>query len=383
MSKPHTLVLGGGAIGLSVAWELLGRGHRVTLVERDRVGRATSWAAAGILPPAPLETAHDPLDRLRGLSHQLFPRWVETLHRESGIDPGFRRSGGWYLAETPGERAAMIGMRDYWRDLGIECVPTSIDELCEREPALAGWTDRSRSAAAWWVPDECQIRSPDFLSALAAAIRGRGGRLREACEVSDVRGTPSGVAVTAGGASWRGDFAVLCGGVWSGLMAPRFGLEQSLVPVRGQISMLKTDKPPLSGIVNMGHRYLVCRDDGRTLVGSSEEEVGFRLGTTEETLSELHRFARRVVPVLADAPIERSWSGLRPMTFDGFPMIGRVPDTERFYVAAGHFRSGIHLSCATAVTLADLMTGRTPAVDAEPFRVGKQQHAHASSDREQ
>lgn len=368
-----TLIIGGGAIGLTLAWERLLRGDRVTLVERDRVGRGTSWAATGILPPARFETATDPLDRLRGLSHERFPDWAERLETETGIDIGFRRCGGWYLAETPGEHAAMTGMTDYWGELGIACDRVTPDRLREREPGLAGWAESNPRASVWWAPGECQVRSPDFLRALQFAVRQQGGELIEGGAVDDVRDLDDGGEALVGDRWRRADSVVVCGGAWSGLIAERFGLGRSVVPVRGQILLLRSPRPPLRGVVNVGNRYVVCRDDGRTLVGSVEEEVGFRPGTTPEVLDRLHAFAVRVCGDLEDATAESSWSGFRPMTFDGFPMIGRVPSTRNLYVAAGHFRSGVHLSCGTAVALADAMDGVPPPIDLSPFGVGKQQ----------
>ena len=76
---PETIIIGGGIIGLSIAWNLSRHGGKVTLLERDRVGRATSWAGAGILPPANLAKASDPMDQLRGYSHELFPQWAHDL----------------------------------------------------------------------------------------------------------------------------------------------------------------------------------------------------------------------------------------------------------------------------------------------------------------
>ena len=129
----------------------------------------------------------------------------------------------------------------------------------------------------------------------------------------------------------------------------------------------------LSSIVNIGHRYLVPRRSGRILVGSCEEEVGHQHGTTPDKLNELRSFARQVCPELRQSRETDSWSGLRPMTFDAFPLIGKVPGSQRVFVASGHFRSGIHLSAGTARCVADLMCGREPPLPTEAFRVGKQQ----------
>lgn len=374
--QPRTLIVGGGVIGLSLAWELNRRGSDVALFERDRLGRATSWAGAGILPPANFDTATDPLDQLRGLSHQLFPQWCDRLQRDTGIDPGLRRCGGWYLADTPGERAAMIGMADYWHQLQIQCEPVLKERLVEREPALAAWSERNPEATAWWVPSEYQVRSPELLRALAHACSASGVELIENAPVEDVRSAAGGASLRCAGQWHSADAVVICGGPWSGFAAESLRLEMSLVPIRGQILMLKTAAPLLKSIVNLGQRYLVCRDDGRTLIGSCEEEVGFQAGTDDAMLRSLREFAANVCPALADAPTDKAWSGFRPMTFDGFPMLGRVPNTESVYVSAGHYRSGLHLSCASAVVMADLISGQTPAIDLAPFRVGKQQSRH-------
>jgi glycine oxidase len=369
----RTIIVGGGAIGLSIAWELARRGDRVTLLEREnRVATATSWSAAGILPPANRSLASDPLDRLRGLSHELFPEWIQRLQSTTGIDPGFRRCGGWYLADTAGERASLVGMTHYWQELGIACQSVAPQHASQREPALRIGGDTS----AWFLPDECQIRCPDYLRALHHACLDHGVEVISNACVDDVRAKPT-AQVHLPDRWLQADRVVLCGGAWTGNIAPTLNLQQSIIPIRGQILLLKTDRPALRGIVNIGHRYVLCRDDGHTIVGSCEEEVGFQLGTTETTLHALHAFACHWVPALREASIAKSWSGLRPMTFDGFPMIGRVPDTDNVFVAAGHFRSGIHLSPATAVTLADLMSEQTPSVSLDAFRIGKQQSSRS------
>ena len=114
------------------------------------------------------------------------------------------------------------------------------------------------------------------------------------------------------------------------------------------------------------------RRDGAVLVGSCEEEVGFHRGTTPAMLAEFREFAHRVCPPLKRARELAAWSGLRPLTFDGFPICGKLPDSDSIFVATGHFRSGIHLSPGTATCLADLMAGDQPPIDLQPFSVGKQ-----------
>ena len=375
-SNRHVVIVGAGAVGLSLAWELAKRDFKVTVFDAKEIGRATSWAAAGILPPANFDAATDPIDRLRGLSHRLFPEWARQLESETGIDTGFRQCGGWYLADTPGERAAMIGMADYWHEMNIECESVSLSEFAKREPQISHFAAQRTDAAAWWVPDEFQIRSPHYLSALESVCGKLNVTLRDQTQVVDIAESKQGVRVMiVGGESITADHVVVCGGVGTGQVAQWMRLQDSIVPIRGQMLLLKSASPLINSVINVGHRYLVSRDDGHTLIGSCEEEVGLQLGTTPEMLNTLRKFAFDLCPALSEAEEIKAWSGLRPMTFDGFPMIGRVPETTNVYVAAGHFRSGLHLAPATAVVLADLMTGQAPTVDLSAFRVGKQQRS--------
>jgi glycine oxidase len=135
--------------------------------------------------------------------------------------------------------------------------------------------------------------------------------------------------------------------------------------------LFRCEQPPLQRIVNEGSRYLVPREDGHVLVGSTEEEAGFDKRTTPEVIDDLTEFAKSLVPALADAAIEKTWSGLRPCALDGLPYLGRLPGLENAYVAAGHFRSGLYLSAATAVVMSQLIRGEEPDIDLTPFRVGR------------
>ena len=101
-------------MGLSLAWELSGRGYDVSLIDREQVGPAASWAGAGILVPANEQTAIHPLDQLTALSNRLHAEWAEELKTETGIDNGFQVCGGIYLARSLGEEAALSGLGGYW-----------------------------------------------------------------------------------------------------------------------------------------------------------------------------------------------------------------------------------------------------------------------------
>ena len=230
----------------------------------------------------------------------------------------------------------------------------------------------------WHVPDEYQLRSPRYLRALAAACRKLGVSFIENTEVTDIRCLRGNAEIQYEG-HWRTtDNIVLTSGAWTGQIATSLDLELSFVPIRGQMLLLKTASPLVHNVINMGQRYILARDDGHTLIGSNEEESGFELGTTDSVLKSLFDFALHLLPGLKSAEQVDAWSGLRPMTFDGFPMIGRVPGVANLYVAAGHHRSGLHLSPGTAVLIADMLSEKTPDIPVDAFQIRKQQSKNAA-----
>lgn len=368
-------IVGAGVIGLSVAWELSRRGMSVRVVERGEIGRESSWGAAGILPAACRDLATDPIEMFRGLSHSLYPQWADELFRLTGIDPGLRRCGGIYLASSIGEAASLMASREYQRELQIHVESLTREQLVNQEPALSDWANSSRFRAAMLSQDEWQIRPPDLIAALASACVANGVRLDEHVDAELV--IQSGhAAVRTAGANGRAEHnesekVVVCGGAWTGLIASRLGLANCVIPIRGQMLMYRFEKPPLRHIVNEGHRYLVPREDGRVLVGSCEEESGFVKATTQEMLEPLREWAESVLPSIAELKPEKVWSALRPGTFDGFPLIGTVPCVSNLTIAAGHYRSGIHLAPATAVAVADQLQQIDNDIDLSAFNVGR------------
>jgi small subunit ribosomal protein S2 len=293
----------------------------------------------------------------------------------SGVDVGLRRCGGFYLASTAGEAASVAAAVAYWCELGISASIVSRDELKRRLPALAHWADSPRFRAAAWVDDEWQVRPAELVKALVSACRSAGVRIDEKVQGRLERhgdradfcferiGQPDPRPAERTADKSKPDAIVLCGGAWTGAAARDFGLEMSVVPIRGQMLRYRLAAPPFSCVVNEGHRYFVPREDGTLLIGSCEEEVGFEPGTTPEMLAMLRDWAVGMLPELADREPSDSWSGLRPAAFDGFPILGAIPEVSNLFVAYGHFRSGIHLAPATAERIADLIEGREPQLD--------------------
>jgi glycine oxidase len=373
------LIVGGGVIGLSLAWQLAERGKKVQVIDRGEIGREASWAGAGILPPANRHALAHPLDQLRGLSFDLHREWAETLREQTGIDTGYRRCGGIYLARAAGEAAALSAWAATQVEEGV--VVERLDAanlkdrkpngrpLAELEPAIAS---NLTFRAAWYLPDECQLRNPWYLRALRRMCELRGVEIVPQCEVVDwnIAGERvQGVQTSLG--PLHPEQICVTSGAWSGGVLQKAGITLGVMPIRGQIVLFRTERPLARSIVNEGPRYLVPREDGRLLAGATEEEVGFDKRNTEEAVRDLINFATSLLPPLRSAEIELTWAGLRPASFDGFPYLGQVPGLRNLYVAAGHFRSGIYLSPGTAVVMAEHMCGTETSLDLAPFRVGR------------
>ncbi len=360
MSKrADVAIVGGGVIGLTTAYYLATRaGAKVAVLDRGSFGREASWAGAGIIPPGRPDGAEAPYDWLRAVSASITADLSVELRESVGIDNGYRVSGGLeFPADEPIDTTA-------WTREGIEWAEVSGERLRRIEPALA-----ADVGLAYFVPRMAQIRNPRHLQALVAACCTRGVDLRPGCQVFGFERDGGKISAlhTVEGRRVH-DKYVVCAGAWTDMLLAPLGCRIDTKPVRGQIVLLHTAKPILHRIVLAGKRYLVPRDDGRVLVGSTEEDAGFDATTTAQAVADLIRFAAEMVPALGRAAVERCWAGLRPGSPDGLPTLGRVPGFENLWVAAGHFRAGLQLSAATALVMTEALTGRPTRINLDAFR---------------
>ncbi len=368
------LIVGAGAVGLSLAYELSAHRLQVRVVDRDEPGRQASWAGAGILPPAASrDTAGDAYAALCGLSHQLHPVWAAALGQQTGLDTGYRPCGGIHVARRAGEAAARGASVEQLRQEGIRAQPLTLDALRALEPAVQPLGHPASIRAAYLLPDEAQLRNPRHLKALMAASRDRGVEITGQVEVQELRIVGSRVsAVETSAGPLRADRICITTGAWTRRLLAQGGIQLHIRPWRGQIALLAGPANLFRRILSEGPRYLVPRDDGLVVCGSTVEDVGFDNRTTPEAIAELVQFALDLVPALESSRLERSWAGLRPGTGDGLPFLGPVPGVDNLWVAAGHFRSGLFLSPATAVVMSQLIRGQVPEVDLRPFRLDRE-----------
>jgi glycine oxidase len=361
------LIIGGGVIGLSLAWELAQRGERVRVVDQSLPGQEASWAGAGILPPGQRAGARTPVEQLFGLSNELHAQWSQRLRDLTGIDNGYRHCGGLYLPEDAAEVKTLTAAAQAWHGWDVEADLLGATELAALEPALST-ADDSASLAALHLPAESQVRNPWHLKALLEACRLAGVTIESGVQAQgfERRGGRLLAAETSRGPR-TADRICVTGGAWTPRLLEPLGVELPIVPIRGQIVLFQASERLFTRVINVGKRYLVPREDGHVLVGSTEERAGFDKRNTEEAIADLIAFACALVPALAEATVERTWAGLRPATPDELPCLGPLPGYENAWVAAGHFRAGLQLSTGTAAVMSQLVRGEMPSVELETF----------------
>jgi glycine oxidase len=364
------VIVGGGVIGLSIGYALAREGISCTVLDRRELGREASWAGAGLIPP-PSEgrpKLASSILQLRAWSAELYPRWSAALREETGIDNGYRRTGGVDVARTEAEEAALRATAGRWRLEGIVHERLAPGDHVRVEPAL-----NPEIHLVYFLPDRAQVRNPWHLRALATAAAARGARLAPWSPVEriETRGDRVVAVRTAAGEIPCGQL-IVAAGAWSGRLLGELGLRAPTPPWKGQIVLLRHDRPLIRRIVEHGKNYLVPREDGRVLVGATEEDAGFDTRPTAAAARDLLDEAIGLCPVLAEAEVEATWAGLRPGSIDNRPYIGPAPSFRNLIVATGHKRAGLQLSPATAELVADLVLGRPPRLDLDPFRVDRE-----------
>jgi len=362
------VVVGGGVIGLSIACELAGQGVAVRVVERGAFGREASWAGAGILPPGDPNLATTSAARMGGHSCQLWPDWSQQLQDETGIDNGFFRCGGVQVHLHQDDEQFRNAIQQLRTD-GVRVETPTWTELLDIEPEL-----NPRLASGYLLPDLCQVRNPRHLKALVAACNRRSVELSAHTPVVDVirNGDRVDALKTPDGHITADQFCI-AGGPWSRQILSHADCQIDLKPVRGQMVLLETQPSLISRVIESGKRYIVPRPDGRVLVGSSEESVGFEKRTTASVVCGLMRFAMELVPELGHSDYVRAWSGLRPVTPDESPILEQVSGLNNLFLATGHFRGGLHLSPITAVLMRQLMLRQELTMPLDEFGSGRQQ----------
>lgn len=345
MKTWDAVVIGGGVIGLSIALELSKRGQKVLVVERSETGREASHAAGGMLAHCDPHT-RDVVRPLASASAALYPEFVHELQDETKVHIDLRQDG----------TIAFLTLGD----VPVKGRPLSDDEVQEREPQLVP------PGPAHFLPEAC-LDPRGLVEALAKSLHHRGvdvatGNSVVSVEIQDRRVT----GVRTEKSQYPAPVVINCAGAWASQIPP---IPLRTHPVKGQMLSIIPQHGnhfSLKHVVRSGSCYLIPRSDGKIVIGATVEQAGFDKRVDPDVIQGLHQQAANLLPELGEGRILEAWSGLRPGTPDGLPMIGET-SYGGYLVATGHYRDGVLLAPITAQIIAQIVTGENPEMDLIPF----------------
>jgi glycine oxidase len=361
---PDVIVAGAGIVGLSAACELARRGARCVVFDRGRAGREASFAAGGILSPQAETLPDSPLLPLALKARDRHVLLAEELFGLTGVAVEHHRYGILSLAFSSDEEAKLRGLIEAQGRLGLRAEMVSREGVSRLEPAA-----HPDACGAALFPDDHRVDNQRLMQALKRLASMRGVELRE---YSALRGleVKDGRLAAVWTEAERIETPALINalGAWAGQLQgdPR---SPPVRPVKGHMMSL-VDGPAMRHVVYGHHGYIVPRSDGRLVVGSTMEEAGFDTRVTAEGVAHLIGIAAAIAPDTKKATIAETWTGLRPATPDGLPVIGRGR-VDGLVVAGGLFRNGILLGPLVGEIAAGLALGETPAHDLKPFDPGR------------
>ncbi|MET7343038.1 glycine oxidase ThiO [Streptomyces sp. NPDC005547] len=368
------LVIGGGIIGLVTAWRAARRGLSVALADPEPGGGAARVAAGMLAAVTELHYGEEMLLGLNLASARRYPSFTAELEEASGRDIGFRSCGTLAVALDADDRAHLRELHELQRRSGLESEWLTGRECRRLEPMLA-----PGARGGLRVDGDHQVDPRRLAAALLTACERAGVvfHRRRADRLSVVADRAVG-AVLDDGTEVAADQVVLAAGSFSSRLA---GVPAHVLPpvrpVKGQV--LRLTVPPayapflsrtVRAVVRGSHVYLVPRENGELVVGATTEEMGWDTTVTAGGVYELLRDAHELVPGITELPLTETRAGLRPVSPDNAPLLGRTA-LPGLHLATGHGRNGVLLTPVTGDAMAALLADGELPEAARPFSPGR------------
>jgi D-amino-acid dehydrogenase len=408
----HVMILGSGVIGVSTAWYLAKAGMRVTVVDRQpgaaletsfanagqvSPGYSTPWAAPGIpmkafrwlfQKHAPLALRPDgSLFQLQWLAQMLancgadryavnkermlrvaeYSRdCLRELRAETGIAYEGRQLGTLQVFRKPAQLEAAARDIEVLKEVGVPFELLDAHGIARVEPALA--QARDRLVGALQLPGDetgdCQL----FTTRLAAMCESAGVRFEYGRTIESLAGNGDRIdGVVIDGRLRHADHYVLALGSWSRRLALDVGLSIPVYPLKGYsltVPIVDASRAPRSTVMDETYKVAVTRFDDRIRVGGMAEVAGHDMSLNPKRRATLEMVVGDLFAGAGDLPAASFWTGLRPMTPDGTPIVGRAPQ-RNLWLNTGHGTLGWTMACGSGSLLADQISGRHPAISAD------------------
>lgn len=332
--KTEVLIIGAGVVGCITAMKLSQLGVRVTIVDKGIIGGESSWAAGGVLfPLLPWDYSKEVNTLvMSGLTY--YEKYAPMLLEETGIDPELCVSG------------MLIKQLDDLDKARMWCESYHISYQIV-------------SNKSFLIPQVAQIRPPRLMQALRKWLYKHGVPVFEGIEMTPLPQTDGKLEIwkTTSNHSFQADKYIASCGAWSSLLLNDTNL--NILPKRGQMLLYKDIPIKLSNMIFQKDFYLIPRQDGHLLAGSTVEDTGFDKQVTVEAAKLLHEKAIGILPELAGLSAVKQWSGLRPSSPGNIPIIKRHESVNNLWINAGHFRYGIAMAPKSAEIIAGLLSSHS------------------------
>lgn len=345
-------VIGGGVIGLAVAWRAARAGLTAAVVDPDPGSGASNFAAGMIAPVGEAEFGEEAVVALNRDSAARYPSFIAELELDAGRFAGYRQTGTLHVAVDADEQGALERHFRYRQELGLPVERLTSRQTRDLEPGLA-----PSIRGGMLVESDHQVDPRAMIPTLLQACSRLGVQIhRSKASLLVVAGRAVGVALD-GGQRIDAESVVLAAGCWSGAVpgVPDDDLPP-IRPVKGQILRLRGAAEMIARTIRGGSVYILPRGDGRVVIGGTVEERGFDTSVTAGAVYELLRQARAIVPDVAELELVEASAGLRPGSPDNMPVVGDST-TPGLILATGHYRNGYLLAPATADAVAVVLAG--------------------------
>lgn len=408
-AREDVIVVGAGAIGLASALALRAQGRQVRVIDRARVGGATSHGNCGTITPShapPLAAPGVPLRALRWMLDPRAPlyvrtrldptlwRWLlqfgarcnprdwlqSTRARAALLDDSRQRLAAWVQAHALDCEFAARGLDYVFGDARnfdhhvAECEALNAQGIATTcigggDYARANPAFHDRLAGAIHFPGDAQLRPDRYTAELARVLRAQGVVIDEQVDVQGFSDDAQGVRVQADGQSLAARELVLATGPWSRYWARQLDLRVPIQPGKGySLTWSRPALVPQRPVVLKDHSVFVIAWREALRLGGTREFAGADPSLRATRLRALQQAADHYLRAPRGAQLQEQWCGWRPMSVDDVPLIGRAPAHPHVWLAAGHGMLGISMSAGTGQLIADLVCGRTPAIDPAPYR---------------
>lgn len=368
--NPDITIIGGGVIGLTIARALALRGVReVCLIERASLGHEASYAAAGMLAPQAEANTQDDFFTLACRSRDLYANFAASLREETGIDVELDTTGTLYLALTYHDLVEIEKRFEWQTNAGLPVEKLAAIEALELEPCI-----NSTVLGALRFPLDVQVENRRLLSALANSVTKLGVSIVTQTSVESInvdRNRITGVKTSRGQISTPA--VIVAAGPWSSSLRlshpakPAWEIE----PVRGQMISFDARPQLTRHIIYSPRGYIVPRQDGRLLAGSTSEHAGFARQVTAGGINAILTNAHEISPAVSALPIVDTWAGLRPRAPDSLPVLGPCDEIGGLFYATGHYRNGILLAPVTGELIAEAVVNGVASPLLGPFSPGR------------